>query len=100
MKQGTTPTHTFTLPFSADTVDKAKIIYAQNGKVILIKEGDEVVIKDYELSCRLSQEDTFLFDEKYNVQIQVRVLTTAGDSLVSQIKTVCLSQCLDREVFK
>lgn len=100
MKRGTTPTHTFTLPFDATLVAKARILYAQNDTVILRKEGSDITINGNTLSVRLSQEDTFKFTMGFTryVEIQVRILTPTNDSLVSDIIRVPVERCLEEDV--
>lgn len=83
MIQGTTPTHTFTLPFSADTIDAVRFTYKQNGKIVLEKENEEITKKDNTVFVKLTQEETLLFDANCTVLLQPHVRTTEGDALVS-----------------
>lgn len=96
--RGTTPTHTFTLPFDTEIVGKIKVTYAQNDVVVLEKEQAACECSGNTVTVRLTQEDTFKFDCKQCVQIQVRVLTQTGDALVSEIKHIGVRKCLDGEV--
>ena len=98
MIKGTTPTHYFTLPFDTSLVANARVIYAQNEKVILKKELQDCECERNTISCKLTQEETFLFVHPRPVQIQVRVLTTSGDAINSDVETVTCEQCLDNEV--
>lgn len=98
MKRGTTPTHTFTLPFDVSLVAKARILYSQNGAPVLTKEGSDITMVDNTLSVKLSQEETFKFDYNKYVEIQVRVLTQTGEVLASNIVPVSVGQCLEEEV--
>ena len=98
MQQGTTPTHYFTLPFDTSEVKSARIVYSQNEKVILKKELSECQCNANTISCKLTQEETFLFVYPKSVQIQLRLLTSGGDAINSNIETVCCDQCLDKEV--
>lgn len=86
MIRGTTPTHTYHMPFDTALIDKIKITYAQNGVVVLTKEKADCKIDGNAVTVRLTQEDTLKFDAS-RVQIQVRVLTTGGDALASDIVT-------------
>lgn len=86
MIRGTTPTHTFNLPFDTALVDKIKITYAQNGVVILTKEKADCKLEGNFVTVKLSQENTLKFDAS-RVQIQIRVLTIGGDALASDIVT-------------
>lgn len=101
MKLGTTPKHTIVLPFEISLVKELKITYTQNKRVILEKYLHDCEIEnDNTVSFRLLQEETFLFDEGANVEVQVRVLTTSNDALASDIQLISASRCLDREVLE
>lgn len=98
MRQGTTPTHTFEIPLAKSLISAVKVIYAQGDKTVLCKRASDCDIEDGKISTRLTQEETFLFDCKKLVQIQLRVLTTGNDSLVSDIMRRSVAECLDGEV--
>ena len=98
MMRGTNPTHTFTLPFNVDVIDKVRILYAQNEKVVFVKETESCTLENNTIVTRLTQEDTLAIDHKRPVEVQIRVLTVTGDSLVSAIKTFYAGRCLDSEV--
>lgn len=99
MIRGTTPTHIFTLPFDAALVADLRISYAQDLKEILVKTKNDCNIEGNEVSVKLSQEDTFKFNcRKQVVQIQVRVLTTGGEVLNSDLIILPVEQCLNEEV--
>lgn len=98
MMQGTTPTHHFTLPFDTKVVANARIIYAQNEKVVFKKELSDCQCNANTISVTLTQEETLKFSFPKTVQIQVRILTTGGDALNSEIYTVGVEECLDKEV--
>ncbi len=95
---GTTPTHTFGLPFETNVISKIKVTYAQNGRVILEKGNEECEFNENTVTLKLSQEDTFLFECGKNVEIQVRILTAGGDALASNIRIISADKCLDSEV--
>lgn len=98
MIRGTTPTHTFTLPFDVSLVKEIRILYAQKENVLFKKETEDCVMEGNTVSATLTQQDTFKFDCKNHVQIQLRVLTTSGQVLSSAIKHVAVGTCLDNEV--
>ena len=98
MRRGTTPTHTFTLPFSVENVSDALIVYAQADNVILRKTVSQCHMEGNSLSVELTQEETFLFDCSKKVQIQVRVKTDEKTALTSDIITVDVAKCLSNEV--
>lgn len=98
MIRGTTPTHIFRLPFDTSLIDEVRIIYSQNDEQILVKETVDCNLDGNTISVTLTQEDTFKFDCKKCVQIQVRVLTAGGEALASKIKHINVEKCLDNEV--
>lgn len=98
MIQGTTPTHQFTIPMDAAVIQTVRVAYAQKDKVLLVKEGDDCRVEGNVVEVKLTQEETLLFDEFSSVQIQVRVLTTAGDALASDLIRVPCGAILDKEV--
>lgn len=98
MIQGTTPTHKFNIPIDSSIIQSVRITYAQQGKVLLTKETEDCRIAENVIELRLTQEETLLFDEFSSVQIQVRVLTTAGDALASDLIRVPCGAILDKEV--
>ena len=100
MDRGTTPVHTFTLPFNADVFTELKITYAQNNQIKLIKRLEDCTVDGQSISYKLTQEETFLFDLAHKVQIQLRGLDVQGNVMSSRITDVLVGKCLDSEVLK
>lgn len=98
MIRGTTPKHTFTLPFSTESVASIRILYRQNKQLILTKTGEDVVLTGNTAEVTLTQEDTLAFTSGHKVEIQVRVLTLDDTALASDIYTVSVGCCLEDEV--
>ena len=98
MIRGTTPTHTFTLPFDGSFVEKAMIIYAQDGKEVFHKNLESCLLEGNQLSCTLSQEETFKLADGVSVEIQLRVLTKGGNAIASYPKVISVWKCLNDEV--
>lgn len=99
MERGTTPTHTFNIPSDISSIIKEiKITYSQNEKEVLVKRTAACTIKDGKVIIKLSQEETFLFDCKNLVYIQMRILTHTGECLKSKIMVETVGKCLDEEV--
>lgn len=98
MIRGTTPTHTFNLPFDTSLIDKVRVLYAQNDAVILVKNESDCVANDDTITLKLTQEETFLFDRKLPVEIQVRILCNDGTVLTSVPYKVGVLKCLQDEV--
>lgn len=98
MYQGTTPTHVFTLPFDVSKIKELKITYEQDGKEVLSKKKADCTLDGTTVKVRLTQAETFLFEEYGAVNIQVRILTLNNEALTSEIITVQVSKALDDEV--
>lgn len=92
MIRATTPVHTF----SFDKLDprefqKLNIYYAQQGVELLVKTKDDCTFATeetddgtiYYASVMLTQEETKIFKSKYDVEIQLRVLTSDGKALAT-----------------
>jgi len=99
MTQGSTPTHTFTLPFDL-TGMKVRVVYAQMKQVVIRKEDDDLTVEGDTVTLTLTQQDTLRLRSDQKVEIQLKVLTAAGDALVSDIHTVSVARCLDLEVLE
>lgn len=99
MIRGTTPTHIFELPIDTSIIDTGKIIYSQDGKVILEKAISECAMEGNTISIKLTQEDTFSFNcTKGMVYIQIRLLTLGKEVIASDEMKVEVKRCLDSEV--
>lgn len=96
--QGTTPTHSFTLPFDTSTISEARFVYAQDGEVKVLKEGTDVVMTGATVTTTLTQADTYNLTPGVSVVLMLRVLTKGGDALVSDAKTGRCRGCADKEV--
>ena len=103
MYRATTPTHTFTLPISTDTLSEILVSYKQ-GTVRLDKhyqdnvlpsgmtlDGDKVIVK-------LTQDETKLFRPNAQADVQVRVLTASGDALASKRFGITIKEVINDEV--
>ena len=98
MRRGTTPTHTFALPFETSQLTKVRIVYAQGDAPIITKEIEDCTLEGNTITVKLTQEDTLKLDNAKYVSIQLRVLTEAEDSLVSDVIQKAIGECLDDEV--
>ncbi len=90
MRQGTTPTHTFSIPVEAALVDSIYICYSQRGCGMLEKTKPQVTLADDEdgghyASVSLTQEETLSFKAGIECLIQVRFTTVSGEAFASQI---------------
>lgn len=103
----TTPTHNFTIPIGMDDIKRCRVTYAQQDKIVINKDNSDNEL-DMSLSkiddntthimIRLEQEETKKFVAGKDVQIQIRVITTTGDSIASDILLASVKQILDEDV--
>lgn len=100
MIRGTTPRHQFALPFNTDVIKCIEIVYSQDGANKVIKKTEDCTMGNSAVMVRLTQEETLQFEEDNCVEVQIRVLTTAGDALASHIMRVRCEDCLSDEVLK
>ena len=100
MRQGTTPTHTFLLPFETSEIKVLELTYAQQDTVILTKSLDDCVLDGKVVTIELSQEETFLFDTTSQVQMQLRVLTLTDQAYSTEIYLGMVAKSLSKEVLK
>ena len=98
MIRGTTPTHTFTLPFAVSMVDDVMVIYAQNDVEVFQKNTRDCVLEGNTIQTTLTQDDTLRLDHRQNVQVQLRVLTIDGTAMASRVYVMGVEQCLNDEV--
>lgn len=97
--QGTTPTHSFVLPFSLDYVSDWVITYGANGKVILEKGKDDCITRDTTIMTTLSQEESFLF-ESGKAQIQLKLILTTGAVIATPMYQLFVEKSLTRMVLE
>ena len=100
IRRGTTPTHTFTLPCDSSVIKEVMIIYAQNDAEVICKTKDHCKIEGNTVTVTLTQSDTLKFNHRYNVQVQVRILTLDGVAAASDIEVVSVRKLLNDEVME
>ena len=98
MYRATTPTHIFTLPFDTDQLEKIRITYAQFGETIFQKNETQCTLIGKTIKVELTQEETLRFQSTAEVSIQLRVMTTDGKVMASEILQKQPKECLDEEV--
>lgn len=98
MRRGTTPLHTFVLPFNTDTLAAVRIVYAQDGEPVLVKTADDCDMSGDKIEVRLTQKETLSFIEDKFAEMQLHVLTLGGEALTSNIVKDYVCRCLDDEV--
>lgn len=98
IRQGTTPTHTFTIPFDTSLLKTVHIAYAQCDEVLFVKSDDDITLDGNKIITTLTQEETLRLDPTKVVAIQIRCLTYKGDAPASDIMLVSVDKCLEKEV--
>lgn len=96
MIRGSTPTHTFRVPFDTSTIDELHLIYSTNGKVRVRKTKEDCILKDNTIEVMLTQDDTLKLTEAF-VNIQLRVVRD-GVVFSSRALAVPVGKCLEDEV--
>lgn len=94
MVRGTTPTLTFTLPFSTTTIADGFVTFQQNGKNVLDIPKTEWTITDANnIAVTLDQAETLLF-EHGTAKIQIRAKLSDGSAVASEIISVAVGNIL------
>ena len=96
--RGTTPDQIFTLPFERKDIDDLRITYTQNKEKIITKTMKDVEFEGNDVSFTFSQDETFKFSEKHQVQVQLKIKTINGQVLNSDIIYMRVDPALDEEV--
>ncbi len=99
MYRGTTPTYEVELAIDIADVKKVRFVFKQ-GDTVLKKDIDGTELTDNTVSVKLSQEETFMFDECKCATVQVRVLTKGDDALITDPYPVHIGPCSDTEVLE
>ena len=92
--RGTTPTLEFKIPFETNAIQNVYITFNQSNQNILEKTENDCIMEGKTITCKLSQTDTLLFDERLNIDIQIRIKTITDEALASNIITESVRQVL------
>lgn len=107
MIRGTTPTHIFTFEdINPAELKQLNIYYAQQGAVLLTKTKNDCIINSieddektiYNVSVTLTQQETKLFSSRYDVEVQVRILTPDNVALATPKYRLSIHDVLNDEV--
>lgn len=94
MIRGTTPTHSFTIPFSESEIKDLKIIYGQNDKPLFEKLKADCIINGQTVATTLTAEETYKFDCKKLGQAQIYIEFISGEKVNSEIILFAVGKCL------
>lgn len=98
MIRGTTPTHTFEIPFDTALIADLRISYAQTDGEIVVKCKDDATLTGNTISVTLTQEDTLNFNCSKKVLVQIKIKTHKGDVMGSDVMCISVERCLNEEV--
>ncbi len=94
VRPGTTPIICFYLPFEYDVVAEMWFTVSQRGTELFTKYKNEMEVEGSKVIVKLSQEETLRLNQGQKVEIQVRIRTTGGDALASQVITIEVDKIL------
>lgn len=86
MRQGTTPTLTFTLPFETTGLAKCNIDFAQNGSVVLTKGIEDCTLSENSVAVSLTEEETLALNSKQLLEMQISV--QKADNTIARSKPI------------
>lgn len=110
MIRATTPRHSFIFDRDPTEYTRILITYVQGDSIVLEKNKDDLSISKEICPCtgedewvgsfRLTQEETKKFSANAGkpVKVQIRVLTSAGEALASEKKSISVQDVLNDEV--
>lgn len=94
MIRGTTPTHTFYIPFETSAIADYKIVYGQRDKPLFEKSKDDCRINGQTIQTTLTAEETYMFDCHFLGQCQIFTELTNGERMKSEIILFSVGKCL------
>ena len=97
MIRGTTPRLDFKVPFDPSTAKRIWITFSQGGKEVFTVEKKNLTLDGQTISVTLTQKQTLSLVSAANVDIQLRVSFSNGDTdeaLASEIITTSVQRIL------
>lgn len=98
MIQGTTPTHIFKISIGTETIRSLRITYCQCGQTVIEKTENDVEMRNNAITLTLTQEETLRLNPRWDVKLQVKILTFSGVVMASRIKELSVSAILNEEI--
>ena len=100
MIRGTTPTHTFQIPFNTNLVKEIRVSYAQKDVVVVEKSTEDCKLDGMNITVKLTQEETLRFSENVMAALQLRVLLNDGNVLATPVMRLDVGELLQDEVIQ
>ena len=94
IQRGSTPTHQITTDISLVDTEVIFVTYDQLEKTVIEKTKSDIVVEDEYIEIELSQNETLKFNDKYDVEIQIRARFADGRAPVSNIMTTTVERLL------
>ena len=94
MTRGTTPTNVFSTDIDLSGASAVYVTYKQNGRKVLEKTINDLIIDDKSVTAELSQEDTLKFLASCPVEIQIRAKFPDGPAVASEIMVADIKRVL------
>ena len=98
-RRGTTPINIFNVDIDL-TGCTIYLTYAQSGRVVIEKTGDQLEVTSDQIITMLTQEETLRLNESFMVEIQLRYIREDGFSDASNIITTQVGKILKDGVIK
>ncbi len=98
MNKGTTPTITFSTPLKAEDVAAVSVVFAEGDAVLIQKEINDVMLKDYAISFTLTQTETLGLPDNKALEAQLRIKDRNLTVYVSNIVAVDIGRILKAEI--
>ena len=100
MYRGTTPTITFTLPFSGKQITALNLCFVQQGQILLEKQLNDCVVEDNMLRVYLTENETLLFRaDRGMVEMQLRIgcgeTRMASNIMCISVERILKDGCLE-----
>lgn len=83
--KGCTCKNSFPIPYTEEEIAALFVTYQQNNTTVFEKKLADCTFENGNLSVRLSQEETLLFEDNATIRIQVRVRLKDGTATKSNI---------------
>lgn len=99
MVPGTTPTHSWTFPFSTSFITNCSVSYKEKSETFLIKRMNELTLKDNIVSVQLTQEETLDFmNRKKPIEVQLKY-KIGNEVMATPPYEIPIERIFDTEVF-
>lgn len=100
IRQKSTPTHVFTLPFDTSIITEVEITYRQGGRIKVTKHRADCTFDGTHISVDLTQQETLAFEPLTDVDIQLVVVDNTGKVIPSNVLHVPVEEALSKTILE